>query len=85
MRGEFLAHLIREDGTVADHPLKSRLVALEPSDLAAAPARSASRPGPRRCCRSEPRSTGAILDALVLDEETAGAVLEAMEALQNVA
>jgi DNA-binding transcriptional regulator LsrR (DeoR family) len=28
VRGEFLAHLIREDGTVADHPLNSRLVAL---------------------------------------------------------
>ena len=44
--GEFLAHLIRDDGSMADYPLNLRLVALEPS---------ASPPGPRRCGRSGPR------------------------------
>ena len=43
--GEFLAHLIRDDGTVADSPLNSRLVALSPDELSKCPTQSAWRPG----------------------------------------
>ena len=32
--GEFLAHLIRDDGSMADYPLNLHLVALEPEELA---------------------------------------------------
>ena len=48
--GEFLAHLIRDDGTLADYPLNSRLVALEPSELARCRAHDRRRGrAPRKC------------------------------------
>jgi DNA-binding transcriptional regulator LsrR (DeoR family) len=85
VRGEFLAHLIREDGSVADHPLNSRLVALEPSDLSRCPRTIGVAAGPEKVLPIRAALNGRFLDALVVDEETAGAVLEAMEPLQNVA
>ena len=85
VRGEFLAHLIREDGTVADHPLNSRLVALKPSDLSRCPRTIGVAAGPEKVLPILSALNGRFLDALVLYEETAGAVLQAMEPLQNVA
>ncbi len=85
VRGEFLAHLIREDGTVADHPLNSRLVALDPGELARCPRRIGVAAGPEKVLPIRAALNGRFLDALVVDEQTAGAVLEAMEPLHNVA
>jgi len=85
VRGEFLAHLIREDGTVADHPLNSRLVALELTDLSRCPRTIGVAAGPEKVLPIQAALNGRYLDAIVLDEDTAGAVLEAMEPLQNVA
>ncbi|EHK53022.1 sugar-binding transcriptional regulator [Allomesorhizobium alhagi] len=85
VRGEFLAHLIREDGTVADHPLNSRLVALDPAELARCPRRIGVAAGPEKVLPIRAALNGRFLDALVIDEETAGDVLEAMEPLHNVA
>lgn len=85
VRGEFLAHLIREDGTVADHPLNSRLVALHPSELAQCPRTIGVAAGAEKVLPIRAALNGRLLDALVVDEDTAGAVLETMEPKLNVA
>jgi DNA-binding transcriptional regulator LsrR (DeoR family) len=85
VRGEFLAHLIREDGTVADYPLNSRLVALAPAELARCPRTIGVAAGPEMVLPIRAALAGRLLDALVVDEETAGAVLDGMERLRNVA
>ncbi|APH71302.1 sugar-binding transcriptional regulator [Aquibium oceanicum] len=85
VRGEFLAHLIREDGKVADHPLNSRLVALEPAELARCPRTIGVAAGPEKVLPIRAALNGRFLDTLILDEETAGAVLQTMEPMQNVA
>jgi DNA-binding transcriptional regulator LsrR (DeoR family) len=85
VRGEFLAHLIREDGTVADHPFNSRLVALDPAELAACPRRIGVAAGPAKILPIRAALNGRFLDTLIVDEETAASVLETMEPLQNVA
>jgi DNA-binding transcriptional regulator LsrR (DeoR family) len=82
---EFLAHLIREDGTVADYPLNSRLVALSPAELAEGPRTIGVAAGPEKVLPIRAALAGRYLDSLVVDEETAGAVLEAMEKLRHVA
>ncbi len=84
-RGEFLAHLIREDGTVADHPLNSRLVALAPSELALCPRTIGVAAGAEKVIPIQAALSGRLLDTLIVDEETAGKVLELMEPVQNVA
>ncbi len=85
VRGEFLAHLIREDGKVADHPLNSRLVALEPAELARCPRTIGVAAGPEKVLPIRAALNGRFLDTLILDEETASAVLQTMEPMQNVA
>jgi DNA-binding transcriptional regulator LsrR (DeoR family) len=85
VRGEFLAHLIREDGTVADYPLNSRLVALDPAELSQCPRTIGVAAGAEKVLPIRAALNGRFLDSLVLDEETAGAVLESMENLQHVA
>lgn len=85
VRGEFLAHLIREDGTVGDYPLNSRLVALSPSDLARCRRAIGVASGPEKVLPIRSVLNGRFLDSLVVDEETASSVLEAMENLQHVA
>ncbi|MBL8583092.1 MAG: sugar-binding transcriptional regulator [Rhizobiaceae bacterium] len=85
VRGEFLAHLIREDGTVADHPLNSRLVALPPSELVQCPRTIGVAAGPEKILPIRAALSGRFLDALVVDEETAGKVLELMEPVLHVA
>jgi DNA-binding transcriptional regulator LsrR (DeoR family) len=85
VRAEFLAHLIREDGTVGDYPLNSRLVALDPAQLSQCPRTIGVAAGAEKVLPIRAVLSGSFLDSLVVDEETAGAVLEAMENLQNVA
>ncbi len=85
VRGEFLAHLIREDGTLADYPLNSRLVALDPAELSQIPRRIGVVAGAEKVLPIQAALNGRFLDSLVVDEVTAGAVLERMEKLQHVA
>lgn len=85
VRGEFLAHLIREDGTVADHPLNSRLVALDPLDLAQCPRTMGVAAGAEKVLPIRAALNGRLLDTLIVDEDTAAVVLETREAEQNVA
>lgn len=83
--GEFLAHLIREDGTVADYPLNSRLVALKPGELSQCPRTIGVVAGVEKVRPIRAALNGRFLDSLIVDEETAGAVLDRMENLQHVA
>lgn len=85
VRGEFLAHLICEDGTVADHPLNSRLVALDPAELAQCPRTIGVAAGSEKVLPIRSALNGHLLHTLITDEETAGSVLEPMETMQNVA
>lgn len=85
VRGEFLAHLIHEDGTLADYPLNSRLVALEPAELSQIPRRIGIASGEEKVLPIQAALNGHFLNSLVVDETTAGSVLERMENLQNVA
>jgi DNA-binding transcriptional regulator LsrR (DeoR family) len=85
VRGEFLAHLIREDGTVADHPLNSRLVALDPFELAQCPRTIGVAAGAEKVLPIRAALNGRFLDTLIVDEQTASGVLEALEPMQNVA
>ncbi|RVD31881.1 sugar-binding transcriptional regulator, partial [Mesorhizobium sp. M4A.F.Ca.ET.020.02.1.1] len=83
--GEFLAHLIRDDGTLADYPPNDRLVALAPSELARCRtvmgvASGAEKVGPIRAALR-----GNYLKSLVVDEETANAVLNNAGSIRNVA
>jgi DNA-binding transcriptional regulator LsrR (DeoR family) len=74
--GEFIAHLIQADGSLADVPLNSRVVALNPGDLAACPrvigvASGAQKIGPLRAALA-----GHYLHSLVVDETTAQGLLD---------
>jgi DNA-binding transcriptional regulator LsrR (DeoR family) len=83
--GEFLAHLIRDDGSMADYPLNLRLVALEPEELSNCRRTIGVAAGPEKVRPIRAALAGRYLDSLVLDEETAQAVLEAMGELRDVA
>ena len=84
VRGEFLAHLIREDGALADYPFNSRLVALDPAELSQIPRRIGVVAGAEKVLPIQAVLNGRFLDSLVIDEATTEAVLERMEKLQNV-
>jgi DNA-binding transcriptional regulator LsrR (DeoR family) len=83
--GEFLAHLIRDDGSMADYPPNLRLVALEPEELANCRRTIGVAAGPEKVRPIRAALAGRFLDSLVLDEQTALAVLETMEGLRDVA
>jgi DNA-binding transcriptional regulator LsrR (DeoR family) len=83
--GEFLAHLIRDDGSMADYPLNLRLVALEPEALANCRRTIGVAAGPEKVRPIRAALAGRYLSSLVLDEDTALAVLDAMEGLRDVA
>jgi DNA-binding transcriptional regulator LsrR (DeoR family) len=83
--GEFLAHLIREDGSLADYPLNSRLVALEPQELARCPCTIGVAAGPEKVQPIRAALNGHYLDSLILDEKTAEAVLKTIGNVQYVA
>jgi DNA-binding transcriptional regulator LsrR (DeoR family) len=83
--GEFLAHLIRDDGSIADYPLNLRLVALEPEELSNCRRTIGVAAGPEKVRPIHAALAGRYLDSLVLDEETALAVLETIGGLRDVA
>jgi DNA-binding transcriptional regulator LsrR (DeoR family) len=83
--GEFLAHLIRDDGSMADNPYNLRLVALEPEELSNCRRTIGVAAGQEKVRPIRAALAGRYLDSLVLDEETALSVLDAMEGLRNVA
>jgi DNA-binding transcriptional regulator LsrR (DeoR family) len=83
--GEFLAHLIRENGAVADYPLNSRLVALSPSEISQCRRTIGVAAGAEKVVPIRAALAGRLLNSLVIDEATATAVLETMEIAQHVA
>jgi DNA-binding transcriptional regulator LsrR (DeoR family) len=83
--GEFLAHLIRDDGSMADYPLNLRLVALEPEELANCRRTIGVAAGPEKVRPIRAALAGRYLESLVIDEETALAVLKEMGELRDVA
>lgn len=83
--GEFLAHLIREDGSLADYPLNSRLVAMDPRELARCPCTIGVASGAEKVQPIRAALNGGYLNSLVLDEKTAEAVLKTIGNVQYVA
>jgi DNA-binding transcriptional regulator LsrR (DeoR family) len=77
--GEFLAHLIRDDGSVADSPLNSRLVALNPAELSTCPKTIGVAVGPEKVRPIRAALAGGLISSLIVDEETATSVLGAAE------
>ncbi|MCX2721399.1 sugar-binding transcriptional regulator [Roseibium salinum] len=82
---EFLAHLIRQNGTVADFALNSRLVALRPDELRQCSRVIGVASGEEKVLPIQAVLNGNHLHSLIVDEETASAVLATMEGAQNVA
>ncbi|UES49161.1 sugar-binding transcriptional regulator [Roseibium aggregatum] len=82
---EFLAYLMRQDGTVADYALNSRLVALAPEELRRFKRVIGVTSGDEKVWPIRAVLNGNYLNSLILDEDTAGAVLATMEGKQNVA
>ncbi|TIO76404.1 MAG: sugar-binding transcriptional regulator, partial [Mesorhizobium sp.] len=72
--GEFLAHLIREDGTIADYPPNSCLVALNPDDLARCRVVMGVASGVEKVRPIRAALNGGYVKSLVVDEDTANAV-----------
>lgn len=83
--GEFLAHLIHNDGVVSNYALNSRLVALTPPDLAQCARVIGVAAGPEKVQPIRAALNGKFLNSLIVDENTAKAVIEEMEGIQNVA
>ncbi len=83
--GEMMAHLIHADGSVANSPLNSRLVALDPAELLACPRVIGVAAGAEKVLPIQAALNGRFLKSLVADETTAAAVLSAMESKQHVA
>lgn len=83
--GEFLAHLIRRDGTLADYSLNSRLVALDPSELGNCPDTIGVAAGKEKVEPIQAVLNGRFLKSLVVDEDTAGRVIRTFGESKNVA
>lgn len=83
--GEFLAHLIQQDGMLADYPLNSRLVALDPSELGRCPRVIGVAAGLEKVEPIRAVINGSRINSLILDEQTAQAVLETIGKSQHVA
>jgi DNA-binding transcriptional regulator LsrR (DeoR family) len=79
--GEFLAHLIRDDGSVADSPLNSRLVALNPTELSTCPKVFGVAMGPEKARPIRATLAGRLVSTLIVDEETAALVLGSTEGI----
>jgi DNA-binding transcriptional regulator LsrR (DeoR family) len=76
---EFLAHLVSEDGKVANYSLNSRLVALAPCDLSNCRKVIGVAAGAEKAMPIRAVLNGGYLDSLVVDEETAAKVLEGVD------
>ncbi len=83
--GEFMAHLIKADGQIADYPLNSRLVALNPSELSQCRKTIGVAAGAEKVLPIRAVLDGQFLDSLVIDEDTAAAVLKSLGKVQHVA
>ncbi|WP_417597129.1 sugar-binding transcriptional regulator [Pararhodobacter oceanensis] len=77
--GELLAHLIRDDGAVANYALNTRLVAVAPRELAACGQVIGIASGIEKAQPIRAVLNGNYLNALVVDEETALTVLGSEE------
>ncbi|WP_401441525.1 sugar-binding transcriptional regulator [Streptomyces sp. NPDC088789] len=73
--GEFLAHLIGNDGSVVDSPLNSRLVALHPTELSTCPNAIGVAAGPEKGQPIRAVLAGGLINSLITDDETASSVL----------
>ena len=73
---EFMAHLIHEDGTLADCELNRRLVAVEPKEIARCPRIIGVAAGEPKVRPIMAALNGHYITSLVTDEQTARAVLE---------
>lgn len=76
VRAEFLGFLINGDGALSDTALNSRLVALLPEEAAQVPVTIGIASGPEKVGPIAAVLNGGYIDVLVVDETTAGAVLE---------
>ncbi len=76
VRAEFLGYLIDGDGALSETELNSRLVALPPKEAARIPLTIGVASGPEKVDPIVAALNGRYLNALVVDEPTAEAVLE---------
>lgn len=83
--GEFLAHLIHDNGSIANYALNNRLVALNPSELAECGRVIGVATGQEKARPIKATLAGDYLDTIVLDEETALSVLNKQEKSSYVA
>ncbi len=83
--GEFLAHLIRENGAVANFALNSRLVALSPHELSQCQRVIGIAAGASKVLPITAALNGGYLNSLIVDEATAEAVLKQREGKEHVA
>jgi DNA-binding transcriptional regulator LsrR (DeoR family) len=75
VRGEFLGYLIDGDGSLAETDLNSRLVAIPPQEVAEIPLRIGVASGPEKVSPITAVLNGGYINALVVDDHTAQAVL----------
>ncbi|WP_180901681.1 sugar-binding transcriptional regulator [Martelella soudanensis] len=82
---EFLAHLVKRGGTLADYPLHERLVALAPDELSRCPHVIGVASGAEKIEPIQAVLNGRRLNSLIVDEQTASVVLNTLERSQHVA
>ena len=73
---EFMAHLIQEDGKIADLALNRLLVAIEPGEIARCPRIIGVAAGETKVRPISAALTGGYITSLVTDEDTAQQVLK---------
>ncbi|AVO37527.1 sugar-binding transcriptional regulator [Pukyongiella litopenaei] len=83
--GEFLAHLIHSNGAVSNYALNSRLVSVAPGELSNCERVIGVTAGPEKVAPLKAVLSGKLVDTVILDEDTAKAVLNDMEGAQDVA
>ncbi len=83
--GEFLAHLIHIDGSVSNYALNSRLVSVAPTDLTPCTRVIGVSAGAQKVLPIKAVLNGKFLNSLILDEDTATAVIQEMEGTRDVA
>lgn len=76
VRCEFLGYLINGDGSLSDNKLNSRLVSLPPAEAARIPTTIGVASGSEKVSPIAAALNGGYINALVVDEPTAEAVLE---------
>ncbi|MEV4775877.1 sugar-binding transcriptional regulator [Microbacterium sp. LWH12-1.2] len=81
--GEFLAHVINDDGSLADSPLNSRLLALSPSELSACPTSIGVAVGPEKVRPIRAALAGGFIRSLIVDEQTAASVVAPAQKERN--